>query len=101
MGSAIVTSLRMVGMMLGLAALTSWALSYFKELASQYPSLPATATTDQFAQWSQGYAHHLINAGHTVYSAVFFMSMILCLVAIVPAFFLWGSKSPVALLEAS
>ena len=30
MGAAIVTSLRMVGMMLGLAALTSWALAYFK-----------------------------------------------------------------------
>ena len=101
MGSAVVTSLRMVGMMLGLAALTSWALSYFKELAAQYPSLPVTATTDQFAQWSQGYAHHLINAGHTVYSAVFFMSMILCLIAIAPALFLWGSKSPAVLLEAS
>src|SRR6266702_1582628 len=101
LGSAIVTSLRMVGMMLGLAALTSWALIYFKELAAQYPSLPVTATTDQFAQWSKGYATHLINAGHIVYSAVFFMSMVLCLIAIVPAFFLWGSKTPAAALEAS
>ena len=92
MGSSIVTSLRMVGMMLGLAALTSWALAYFKGLASQYPSLPVTATADQFAQWSKGYADHLINAAHTVYSAVFFTTMILCLVAIVPAIFLWGSK---------
>ncbi len=94
MGSAIVTSLRMVGMMLGLAALTSWALSYFKQLASQYRSLPASASAAQFAQWSQGYAHHLILAGHTVYSAVFFLSMVLCLIAIVPAIFLWGSKLP-------
>lgn len=93
MGSSIVTSLRMVGMMLGLAALTSWALAYFKGLASQYPSLPVTATADQFAQWSKGYADHLINAAHTVYSAVFFTTMILCLVAIIPAIFLWGSKS--------
>jgi hypothetical protein len=93
MGSSIVTSLRMVGMMLGLAALTSWALAYFKGLAAQYPSLPVTATADQFAQWSRGYADHLIHAAHTVYSAVFFTTMILCLVAIIPAIFLWGSKS--------
>jgi hypothetical protein len=90
MGSAVVTSLRMVGMMLGLAALTSWALAYFKHLASTYPTLPTSATSEQFAQWSQGYAHHLIASAHTVYSAVFFTSMVLCLIAIIPAVFLWG-----------
>jgi MFS family permease len=98
MGAAIVTSLRMVGMMLGLAALTSWALAYFKQLASQFPSLPPTATADQFAKWSQDYANHLINSAHAVYSAVFFTTMILCLIAIIPAIFLWGSKPPVELL---
>jgi MFS family permease len=90
MGSAIVTSLRMVGMMLGLAALTSWALAYFKQLASQYPSLPLTATSAQFAQWSQGYAAHLLQSAHTVYCSVFFVTMFLCLIAIIPALFLWG-----------
>lgn len=94
MGSAVVTSLRMVGMMLGLAALTSWALAYFKQLASTYQSLPTTATEEQTAQWTKGYAHHLILSAHTVYSAVFFTSMILCLIAIVPAIFLWGRKLP-------
>jgi MFS family permease len=97
MGAAIVTSLRMVGMMLGLAALTSWALAYFKQLASQFPSLPSTATSDQFAKWSQDYANHLIISAHSVYSAVFFATMILCLIAIIPAFFLWGSKPLVEL----
>ncbi len=95
MGSAIVTSLRMVGMMLGLAALTSWALAYFKQLASQYQSLPLTATAAQFAQWSKGYAAHLIQSAHTVYSMVFFISMALCLIAILPAIFLWGNKAAV------
>ena len=98
MGAAIVTSLRMVGVMLGLAALTSWALAYFKQLASQFPSLPSTATTDQFAQWSKEYANHLIISAHSVYSAVFFVTMILCLIAIIPAIFLWGNNAPVALL---
>ncbi|HVB22175.1 MAG TPA: MFS transporter [Ktedonobacteraceae bacterium] len=96
MGSAIVTSLRMVGMMLGLAALTSWALAYFKQLAGQYQSLPLTATAAQFAQWSKGYAAHLIQSAHTVYSMVFFISMVLCLIAILPAIFLWGNKAVVA-----
>src|SRR6266487_332693 len=95
MGSAVITALRMVGMMLGLAALTSWALAYFKQLASTYPTLPTTATSDQFAQWSKGYGHHLIVSAHTVYSAVFFTSMVLCLIAIVPAVFLWGRKAAV------
>jgi MFS family permease len=101
MGAAIVTSLRMVGMMLGLAALTSWALAYFKQLASQFPSLPLTATTDQFAKWSKDYANHLIISAHSVYSAVFFTTMILCLIAIIPAFFLWGNKAPVEELVAA
>lgn len=89
-GSAIVTALRMTGMILGLAALTSWALAYFKQLASQYPSLPLTATTAQFVQWSKGYAAHLITSAHMVYSEVFFVTMFVCLIAIIPAIFLWG-----------
>lgn len=99
MGSAVVTALRMVGMILGLAALTSWALAYFKELARAYPSLPLTATSAQFAAWSKGYATHLVQSAHTVYSAVFFVSMVLCLIALVPALFLWGSKQPVVELD--
>ncbi len=99
MSSAIVTSLRMVGMMLGLAALTSWALAYFKQLVSTYPSLPLSATSAQFAQWSKGYAAHIIESAHTVYSAVFFVSMVLCLMAIVPALFLWGRKPAVEEVE--
>ena len=99
MGSAVVTSLRMVGMMLGLAALTSWALAYFKQLASTYPSLPITATTAQFAAWAKGYGAHVIQSAHTVYSAVFFLSMVICLIAIIPAFFLWGNKVALSELE--
>lgn len=95
MGSAVVTALRMVGMTLGLAALTSWALAYFKQLVSTYPSLPLNSTAAQFSAWSKGYATHVIASAHTVYNAVFFVSMILCLLAIVPAIFLWGNKPPV------
>ncbi len=99
MGSAVITSLRMVGMMLGLAALTSWALAYFKQLASRYPSFPSSATTDQFTQWEKGYAAHIIQSAHTVYSAVFIASMALCLIAIIPAIFLWGRQLAVEAQE--
>ncbi len=99
MGSAIVTALRMVGMTLGLAALTSWALAYFKQLVSTYRSLPTSATSAQFAAWSKGYAIHIVASAHTVYTAVFFVSMVICLIAIIPAFFLWGNKPPVEELE--
>lgn len=92
MGSAIVTSLRMLGMTLGLAALTSWGIGYFKQLAARFPSLPVTATAAQFAQWSQGYANHLVNSAHSLYTTIFFITMILALIAIVPALFLWGNK---------
>ena len=97
--SAVVTALRMVGMILGLAALTSWALAYFRQLASTYPSLPSSATASQFSAWSRGYATHLIASAHTVYSDVFFFSMILCLIALVPALFLWGRKPLVEEVE--
>lgn len=92
MSSAVITALRMLGMTLGLAALTSWALAYFKALAKQYPPLPANASATQFTDWQHGYAHHLIVSAHTVYCAVFFTSMLLCLIAIIPACFLWGRK---------
>lgn len=92
MGAAIITALRMVGMILGLAALTSWGLAYFKHLAAQFPALPLNSTAAQFAQWSHNYALHLIGSAHTVYSSIFFTTMILCLIAIVPAIFLWGNK---------
>jgi MFS family permease len=95
-GAAIVTALRMVGMILGLAALTSWGLAYFKQLASQFPSLPLNATAAQFSQWTHDYAIHLIHSAHTVYSSIFFATMILCLIGVVPAIFLWGTKPAVA-----
>jgi MFS family permease len=92
MGAAIITALRMVGMILGLAALTSWGLAYFKQLAAQFPSLPLNSTPAQFAQWTHNYALHLIGSAHTVYSSIFFTTMILCLIALIPAIFLWGHK---------
>src|SRR5204862_5487954 len=93
--SSVITVLRMVGMILMLAVLTSGALAYFKALVRKFPSLPATATPDQFDQWSKSYAVVLVDAAHTVYNSMFFTTMILCLVAVIPAIFLWGRQPPV------
>jgi hypothetical protein len=96
MGSAIVTALRMVGMILGLAALTSWGLAYFKQLAAQFRPLPSSPTPAQFAQWTNDYTAHVIVSAHTAYCAIFFVTMVLCLIALVPACFLWGRQPVLA-----
>lgn len=91
-GSAIVTALRMVGMIFGLAALTSWALAYFKQLAATYSPHPGDGAT--FVNQVNSYAAFLLQTECTVYDKVFFVSMILCLLAIIPTFFLWGRQQP-------
>lgn len=93
MGAAIATALRMVGMILGLAALTSWGLAYFKQLAAQFRPVPFGATPAQFQQWEHDYALHVIQSAHSVYNAIFFATMILSLIGIIPALFLWGRAS--------
>ncbi|GCE19006.1 hypothetical protein [Dictyobacter kobayashii] len=92
MSSSIVTALRMVGMILGLAALTSWALAYFRQLSLAYPASQQASSGNSLT----GYANYLIEAAHTVYCTVFFISAILCLIAIIPALFLWGRTAPAA-----
>ncbi|GHO86677.1 MFS transporter [Dictyobacter formicarum] len=93
MSSSVVTALRMIGMILGLAALTSWALAYFRQLSLAYPTSPQASSGNPLT----GYAHYLIESAHTVYCTVFFISAILCLIAIIPALFLWGRTAPTAI----
>jgi EmrB/QacA subfamily drug resistance transporter len=93
-GSAVVTALRMVGMTLGLSVLTSWALARFQQLAAQYHSLPLNSSPAQAAAWSQGYAAHVVDSLHTTYTEVFLISAVICLVSLIPAFFLWGRQAP-------
>lgn len=77
MASAVVTSARMIGMILGLAALTSFGLARFQQLRTGYT------------------LHQLTNAAifsdllREVYSEVFTVAAILCLVALLPAALLW------------
>ena len=82
--SSTVTVLRMTGMILGLAALTSWGLGNFrsqmgafKPPANAHPLTPA---------YNAAYAHYLTQVAHNIYSGIFLAAGILCLIALIPAF---------------
>ncbi len=88
-----ITALRMVGMILGLAILTSWALSHFRVLAGSYPMMKSVMTGPEFVTALSGYAAYILQSARDVYTTVFFIAMCMCLLAIVPACFLWGRAS--------
>jgi len=90
MASSVVTVLRMIGMILGLAALTSWGLGRFRLLAAGFK--PPAGVPAFSAQYNDLYSRYLIGAAHDVYTAIFLAAGILCIVALVPAIFLEGRK---------
>ncbi len=90
MASSLVTVLRMVGMILGLAALTSWGLGRFRALAALFTA-PA-GTKFGSATYNTLYGNYLVSAAHTVYTDIFLAAGIVCLIALLPALFLQGRK---------
>jgi len=90
MASSIVTVLRMVGMILGLAVLTSWSLGRFRALAALFTA-PAD-TKFGSATYNTLYGNYLVSAAHTVYTDIFLVAGIICLIALLPALFLQGRK---------
>ncbi len=90
MASSVVTVLRMVGMILGLAALTSWGLGRFHDLLLAFK--PPAGTLPLSDKYNAALAHYVVFAAHEVYTSIFLAAGILCLVAIIPAFLLEGRK---------
>ncbi len=90
MASSLVTMVRMIGMILGLAALTSWGLGRFRALAALFTA-PAD-TKFGSATYNTLYGNYLVSAAHTVYTDIFLAAGIVCLVALLPALFLQGRK---------
>src|SRR6266849_2149580 len=90
MASSVMTVLRMVGMILGLAALTSWGLGRFRALAAAFQ--PPVGVPVFSATYNAIYSQYLIASAHEVYTTIFLVAGVLCLVALVPAFFLEGRK---------
>jgi MFS family permease len=77
MASAVVTSTRMIGMILGLAALTSYGLARFHQLSASY-------TLQQLSN-----AAVFSDVLRELYSEIFTAAALLCLVALLPAALLW------------
>jgi MFS family permease len=90
MASSVVTVLRMGGMILGLAALTSWGLGRFRALAAAFR--PPAGVPVFSAAYNTIYSQYLIASAHEVYTAIFLAAGVLCIIALVPAFFLEGRK---------
>ena len=90
MASSIVTVLRMVGMMLGLAALTSWGLGRFHDFLLAFK--PPAGTTPFSDKYNAALAQYVIFAAHDVYTSIFLAAAIICLVAIIPSLLLEGRK---------
>jgi MFS family permease len=90
MGSSVVTVLRMVGMILGLALLTSWGLGYFHQLLLAFKS--PTGVIPFSDQYNKALAQYAVYAAHQVYTSIFLAAGFICLVAIIPSFLLEGRK---------
>lgn len=92
--SATVTVMRMVGMMVGLSALTSWGLGRFNALVADIPfPLPAAAEGQAvFQERLQAYQQGVLGATLTVFNEVFVAAAVVCCFAVIVVLFL-GAKN--------
>jgi len=84
--SALITVMRMVGMTIGIAALTTWGLARFNGLTSSI-SLPLPIAGETAAETEArvaAYQQQIIGASLTVFHDVFVLTAFLCLVALIP-----------------
>jgi MFS family permease len=94
-GSALVTVSRMVGMVIGLAVLSSWGVRRFNSLAAaiDVPIVRPDGITD--AQWQamqDAASRALDQALHTVFSNFFLIAAIIIGLAVIPACFFYNKK---------
>ena len=93
--AGIVTATRIVGMTLGLAALTAWGSSRFTGLASHILlPLPITGeTSTEFQQRVDRFDAELSGVGVTIFNEFFVVAAALCIAALVPAAWMaWNSS---------
>ena len=84
--AATVMSMRMIGMALGMAALTAWGADRFQELVSgiAIPFAIAGHTVAESQNKVQEFDTQLRIAGMTLFNEFFVIAMVICLVALVP-----------------
>jgi MFS family permease len=90
MASSTVTVLRMTGMIIGLAALTSWGLGRFNAIITAFR--PPANSKPFDAAYNAALAKYATFAGHEVYTSIFLAAAFLCLAAILPALLLEGRQ---------
>ncbi len=83
--SAVVTALRMTGMIVGLAGLTAWGLARFQSLMAQV-KVPGTPGTTAY---TTAYTNALNTALHQVYTDIFAAAALIMLLGVLPALLLW------------
>jgi hypothetical protein len=93
--SSVITMLRMVGMIVGLAALTAWAFARFKQLVAGHPlplPQPGESTAAYQGRVQAFTAQVVVPAAHQVYTDIFAVAAVLCLLGIIPALVLWRPR---------
>ena len=85
--ASLVTVARMMGMTLGLAALSAWGIGHFQELTAglHLPLLQAGETSAEFQQRLVVYEQQVSQAGLTLFHNFFRVGALISLCALVPA----------------
>lgn len=94
-GSALVTVSRMVGMVVGLSALSSWGVRRFNTLAADITTpivQPPGVSDAEFKAMQDAAAAATKAAAHTVFGEFFVIAAVIIGLAIVPALFFYNKK---------
>ncbi len=93
--AGLVTAMRVVGMTLGLAALTAWGTDRFVGLAGhiQLPIPAAGETTAQIQQRMDAFETEITTAGVTVFNEFFLVAAALCLIGLAPTAWMAWSRA--------
>jgi MFS family permease len=95
-GSALVTVSRMVGMVVGLSALSSWGVRRFNSLAADITTpivQPPGVSDAEFKAMQDAAAAATKTAAHTVFGEFFVIAAIIIGLAIIPALFFYSKKA--------
>ena len=88
--SAVLTASRIIGMSVGLAALNSWGITEFQSAEIPAPVPILGVSFSQYIDQLQAWEHQNIQVILGVLSDFFLISALLCVLAIIPALFLFG-----------
>ena len=88
--------MRMIGMLVGVATLTSWGLERFNGLVADLPlPLPALGESAEVSQQRlEAYQRVVLDASLTVFGEIFTAAAVVCVVALVPAALLRLQRQP-------